>query len=104
MSELSAEVRHAACSLAPVASHRAGGCADASHPPLSHPLWCVRQIESQPPHRSLFLPMGRETAQILRFVADEALLLNSREKAPFMLLVEARCRRAAVCASPRAVC
>ena len=34
--------------------------------------------------------MGREAAHILRFVSDETVLLNSREKAPFLLLIEVR--------------
>jgi hypothetical protein len=32
--------------------------------------------------------MGREAAHILRFVSEETVLLNSREKAPFLLLME----------------
>jgi hypothetical protein len=32
--------------------------------------------------------MGRETAQVVRIVVDETLLLTSREKAPFLLLLE----------------
>ena len=46
------------------------------------------QVESSPCSTSF--PMGREAAHILRFVSDETVLLNSREKAPFLLLVEVR--------------
>lgn len=46
------------------------------------------QLESRPGHHGLYFPMGRETAQVLRLVADETVLLTSREKAPFLLLVE----------------
>jgi hypothetical protein len=32
--------------------------------------------------------MGRETAQVVRLVSEETVLLTSREKAPFLLLIE----------------
>ena len=34
--------------------------------------------------------MGRECCRILRIASEEAVTMNSREKAPFLLLVEAR--------------
>jgi hypothetical protein len=46
------------------------------------------QVERSPCSTSF--PMGREAAHILRFVSEETVLLNSREKAPFLLLVEVR--------------
>ena len=60
---------------------------------LPFPFAHTHQLESRPGHHGLYFPMGRETAQVLRLVADETVLLTSREKAPFLLLVE-------VCAAP----
>jgi hypothetical protein len=48
------------------------------------------QVESRQAHSNVYFPLGHTTAQVLRIVADETLLLNSREKAPFMLLIEVR--------------
>ncbi len=77
VSKLSAEVRLPSCLRA-----------RRHHTTLSVLRPC--QIESRPAHCSLYFPMGRETAQVVRLVADETLLLNSREKAPFLLLAEVR--------------
>lgn len=48
------------------------------------------QVEAQQASCTIHYPLGRSTAQIVRIVAEETQLLNSREKAPFLLLVEVR--------------
>jgi len=37
---------------------------------------------------AVWFPMGCKNQRVLRLVPDEAILLNSREKAPFLLLIE----------------
>lgn len=37
---------------------------------------------------AVWFPMGSKNQRVLRLVPDEAVLLNSREKAPFLLLIE----------------
>lgn len=74
-----------------------------SHPPPDPPHFflpqgtlrsilakCSAQIEARPAGQGLWFPVGKDTARILRLASEEAVLLNSREKAPYLLLVEVR--------------
>ena len=50
-------------------------------------------VEGHPKGTGVMFPMGNDVARVVRLPAEEAVLLNSREKAPYLVFLEGPCHR-----------